>query len=212
MAGTGQQLLAGAGLADDEQGGILHCEFRGLGQHLFHLLALGLQVFEASHLHRMERAEVHADPAGGFEHHHGAGQGLLALLFCHEQRHQIAEVLLTAEAEFAGLGLDLARLQPAGEGETLDQGCECHPAHLFRRQRQGSEGGLVGLGHPSLAVEGEDQIRQRLEQGLYLVMLSLGGHVGDGLDVIDAGNAADLRHQMLEIAKLQLGEIEIDDA
>ena len=43
-------------------------------------------------------------------------------------------------------------------------------------------------------------------------MLPLGGHVGDGLDVIDAGNAADLRHQMLEIAKLQLGEIEIDDA
>ena len=71
---------------------------------------------------------------------------------------------------------------------------------------------MVGLGHPPLAVEGEDQIRQRLEQGLYLVMLPLGGHVGDGLDVIDAGNAADLRHQVLEIAKLQLGEIEIDDA
>ena len=183
-----------------------------LRQHLLHLLALGLQVFEAPHFHRVQRAEVHADPAGGFEHHHGAGQGLSALLLGHEQRHQIRQILFAVEAELAGLRLDLARLQPAGEGETLDQGCERHPAHLFRRQRQGSEGGLVGLGHPSLAVEGEDQVRQRLEQGLNLVVLALGGHVGDGLDVIDAGNAADLRHQMLEIAKLQLGEIEIDDA
>ncbi|MNJ27603.1 hypothetical protein D3C77_221120 [compost metagenome] len=122
VAGAGQQLLAGAGLPHDEQGGILHRELGGLGQHLLHLLALGLQVLEAPHFHRMERAEVHADPAGGFEHHNGAGQGLFALLFGHEQRHQIAEVLLAAEAEFAGLGLDLARLQPAGEGEALDQG------------------------------------------------------------------------------------------
>ncbi|MNH03576.1 hypothetical protein D3C79_628440 [compost metagenome] len=131
VAGAGQQLLAGTGLTQDEQRRVLHRQLGGLGQHLFHLLALGLQVLEAPHLHRVQRAEVHADPARGLEHHHGAGQGLAALLFGHEQRHQIAEVLLTAEAELAGLRLDLACLQPAGKGEALDQGAEGQTAHLL---------------------------------------------------------------------------------
>ncbi len=212
VAGAGQQLLAGAGLADDQQRRILHRQLARLGQHLFHLLALGLQVLKAPHFHRVERAEVHADPAGGLEHHHGAGQGLLAAGFCHEQRHQIRQILLAADAELAGLRADLARLQPAAEGEALDQGAERRAAHLLHRQGQGGEGGLVGLGHLALGIEGEDQIRQRLEQRLNLVVLPLGGHVGDGLDVIDAGNTADLRHQVLEITKLQLGKVEIDDA
>ena len=212
MAGAGQQLLAGAGFADDEQRRILHRQLARLGQHLFHLLALGLQVFKAPHFHRVKRAEVHADPAGGFEHHHGAGQGLSALLLGHEQRHQIRQILFAIDTELAGLRPDLARFQPAAEGEALDQGAERRAAHLLHRQGQGGEGGLVGLGHLALGIEGEDQIRQRLEQRLDLVVFALGGHVGDGLDVIDPGNAADLRHQVLEITKLQLGKVEIDDA
>ena len=106
----------------------------------------------------------------------------------------------------------LARLQPAGEGEALDQRAERHTAHLLHRQAEGGEGRLVGLSHLALGIEGEDQIRQRLEQRLNLVVLTLGRHVGDGLDVVDAGNAADLRHQMLKITELQLGKVEIDDA
>ncbi len=212
VTGTGQQLLAGTGLADNEQRGILHRQLAGLGQYLFHLGALGLQMLKAPHFHRMKGAEMHADPTGGLEYHHGAGQGLSALLLGHEQRHQIRQILLAMDGEFAGLGLDLARLQPATEGEALDQGAQRHAAHLLHRQAEGGERRLVGLGHLALAVEGEDQIRQRLEQRLDLVVFPFGGHVGDGLDVIDAGNAADLRHQVLEITKLQLGKVEIDDA
>ncbi len=212
VTGAGQQLLAGAGLADDQQRRVLHRQFARLRQHLFHLGTLGLQMLEAPHFHRMKRAEMQADPTGRFEHHHGTGQRLLAAGFCHEQRHQIRQILFAIETELAGLRLDLARLQPAGEGETLDQRTERHAAHLLHWQAEGGEGRLVGLGHLTLAVEGEDQIRQRLEQRLDLVMLSLGRHVRDGLDVVDAGNAADLRHQVLKITELQLGKVEIDDA
>ncbi len=212
VTGAGQQLLAGTGLADDEQRRILHRQFARLRQHLFHLGALALQMLEPLRLHRVERAEVQTNPAGRFEHHHGPRQRLLTAGFCHKERQQIRQILFAVEAEFAGLRPDVARFQPAAEGEALDQRAERHTAHLLHRQAEGGEGRLVGLGHLALGIEREDQIRQRLEQRLNLVVLPLGGHVGDGLDVIDAGNAADLRHQMLKIAELQLGKVEIDDA
>ena len=121
---------------------------------------------------------MHADPAGGLEHHHGAGQSLPALLLGHKQRHQIAEVLLAAEAELAGLGLDLPDSSQRPNEKPLTREAIATPrTSSGGNARVVRAAWLAWVTRPLLSRE-KTRSGSALSRGLYLVVLPLGGHVG----------------------------------
>ena len=61
-------------------------------------------------------------------------------------------------------------------------------------------------------IQGKDEIRQRLHQRLQLLVLALQRHEGHRLDIQDAADPPNFRHQLLQMLKTQIGEMQIDEA
>ena len=212
MAGAGQQILAGAGFALYQQRGVQGGEPAGFANQLFHRRALGDKAVEVAAVAAAHHLEVLADTIGGLEHHHGAGQALLAGFFGHPDGQKVGQIGFAVEGDFFTQRLGRGLLQPARHMHTLQQRAHGLLHQLLRALVQQGAGGVVGQGDSALGVERHHRIGQRLEQRHNGVMLLLRGHAGDGFYIKYPGNTTNGRHQVLQGGKVEGGEVEINDA
>ena len=209
MAGAGQQLLAGAGLALDQQWCIQRRHTPRFAHHGGHHLGALEDRIEAAQLLLAYVIDAFAHTIRAVQGQHRAGHGI-TLFMLGLQRRDIGEKYIALHFHPQAVDPRLVGAHQLGQIEILGITRQRNPRHLIHPHTEQLRGAAVGGNDGAAHIDGQHRKIQRTEQCIQLKMATLTGHQTDAFDPEHPGNRLELGPQRLELQVDQVRAVQID--
>ena len=209
MTGARQQLLAGAGLAFDQQRRIQRCRAPRLAHHCGHHFRALEDAVEAAQLLFAYLVDAFTHPVGAMQGQHRAGQRLAVVVFG-LQRGDVGEEHVALDLHPQAVDPRLVGAHQFGQVEVLGVARQAHARHLVDAHAEQLRSGTIGGDDSAAHVDGQHREFQRTEQCIELQGMPLAGHQADLAQFEYAGQRLDLRPQGLQLQVHQVRAVQID--
>ncbi|MNQ86224.1 hypothetical protein D3C85_1014120 [compost metagenome] len=209
MAGAGEQFLAGAGFALDQQGRIQGRHAPRLAHHGGHHPRALEDAVEATQLVFAHVVDAFADAVGTVQGKHGTGQGF-AFVVLGLQRRDIGEEGVALDLDAQAIDPRLVGAHQLRQVEVFHIARQRNARHLVHPHPEQLRGGTVGGDYGTAHVDGQHRKVQRAQQGVQLQVAALAGHQADALDAEYAGDGFELGPQGLQLQVDQVRAEQVD--
>ncbi len=209
MTGAGQQFLASAGFALDQQRRIEGRHAPRLANHSSHDLRALKDAVEATQLLLAHMVDALADPIRAVQRQHGPGHGFAVVMF-RLQRCDVGKKHIAAHLDPQAIDPRLAGAYQLWQVEIFGVTRQGHARHFIDPHTQQLRGGTIGRNDRPAHVDGQHREFQRAEQGIELHVPALAGHQPDTFDAEHPGDRLELRAQGLELQVDQVRAMQID--
>ncbi|MCY1294416.1 hypothetical protein D9M70_437080 [compost metagenome] len=209
MAGAGEQLLASAGFALDQQRRVQGRHAPCLAHHGGHHPRALEDAVEATQLVLAHVVDALADAVGAVQGEHGAGQGF-AFVMLGLQWRDIGEEGVALDLDAQAVDPRLVRAHQFGQVEILHVARQRDARHLVHAHPEQLRGGTVGGDDGAAHVDGQHREVQRAQQRVQLQVAALAGHQADALDAEHPGDGFELRPQGLQLQVDQVRAEQVD--
>ncbi len=178
MTGTRQKLLAGAGLALDQQRRIQRRHAPRLTHHRGHHFRALEDAVEAAQLLLAHLIDTFANPIRPMQGQHRASQRLAVVVFG-LQRGDVGEEHVALDLHPQTVDPRLVGAHQLGQVEVLGVARQTHARHLVDAHAEQLRGSTVGGDDGAAHVDGQDREFQRAEQRVEFQGMPLAGHQAD---------------------------------